>query len=383
MPVTTNTQFLPLDEYSVPAMPTQDSVRRWYSSALRFFSGGEDSGSTQSSLTKASQDLLDEAVHRPAYGSAIDDLNAEHLDWITSKDRGDNNVRLLVLPPCDTANIVQVWAEEHSLNVLPAPPRDAILLEDDFASIEPGGDEPLVIPRLEDFMVRHHQGLNLVRSLLTSANQSDRRFFIGCNAWAWEFLKASVFADKMLPQPQTFKPYEADRLKAWLGKIVEDDDHPKIKLKFYGSYNQDGDDDTPSTFYHQLAALSRGVPWVAWEMMRARLELEPQDAEQSEESHEESDGRVTLWVSPTIERAIPATLRSSGLLILHTLLIHGPMQLEELRIAIPAVTDFHVVYGLERLGFIKFTDSKVHCAAAMYSTVRNELSTAGFPMASL
>ena len=383
MPASSNAQFSPLEDYSVPAMPTQDSVRRWYSSALRFFEKGDNSVSTHPSFTKASPLLLDEVIHRPAYGSALKDLDTEYLDWMSSGERSDENVRLLVLPPCDSANLIHIWAEKHSLKVLQSPSREAILREDDFASIVPGGDEPLVIPRLEDFMVRHHQGLNLLRALLTQINQTERRFFIGCNAWVWEFLKATIFADKMLPPPQTFKPYDADRLKQWLGKMIEDDDRPKIKLKFYGSYNQDGDDETPSTFYHQLAALSRGVPWIAWAMMRARLELEPEDAEQSEESLKDSDGRVTFWVSPTIERSIPAALRSSGLLILHTLLIHGPMELEELQIAVPAVTDFHVVYGLERLGFVELSDSKIYCTAAMYSTVRKELSTAGFPLASL
>ncbi|MDB4766569.1 hypothetical protein OAG71_02655 [bacterium] len=384
MPASTKTQFLPLEEYSAPAMPTQDSVRRWYTSAIRFFDKGEEQVAARFSLTKASDALLDEAVSRPAFGAAVDDLDAEHLEWMSSKDRGNPNVRLLVLPPCDSENVIQVWAERHSFHVLQAPSREAILQQTDFASIDPGGDGPIIIPRLEDFMVRHHQGLNLLRSLLTEVNQSERQFFIGCNAWAWEFLKASIFADKMLPSPQSFKPYEADRLKQWLGTMIEDNDNKKINLKFYGAYNEDQDAETPSNFYHQLAALSRGVPWVAWAMMRARLELEPdEDAEPSNEPLEQSDGRTTLWVSPSVEHPIPAALRSSGLLILHALLIHGPMTLEELQIAAPAVTDFHVVYGLERLGFVKFTDSQIHCDAAMYFSVRGELSTAGFPLASL
>ena len=389
MPASTNTQFQSLEDYSAPAMPTQDSVRRWYSSAIRFFDKGEVQVSTRSSLTKATQSILDEAIARPAFGSAIDDLDAEHLDWINSKDQSDGNIRLLVLPPCDTENLLQVWAKKHSFNVLQAPSREAILQQADFASIDPGGNEPLVIPRLEDFMVRHHQGLNLLRSLLTKINQVERRFFIGCNAWAWEFLKAAIFADTMLPSPQTFKPYEADRLKQWLGTMIEDDDRKKIKLKFYGGYNEDQDDETPSNFYHQLAALSRGVPWIAWAIMRARLELEPEDTDQSAESQQskdspkQSDGRTTLWVSPSIDRTIPSALRSSGLLILHALLIHGPMTFNELQIAAPAVTDFQVVYGLERLGFVKITESKMHCAAAMYYSVRGELSTAGYPLASL
>ena len=383
MPASTETQFLPLEDYSIPAMPTQDSVLRWYTSAIRFFEKGEVQAPTRTSLTSASQSLLDEAVPRPTFGSAVDDLNAEHLDWMSGKDHGDTNVRLLVLPPCDSENLIQVWADKQDLNVLEAPSREAILQQTDFASIDPGGDEPLVIPRLEDFMVRHHQGLNLVRSMLTHINQSDRRFFIGCNAWAWEFLKASIFADKMVPSPQTFKPYEADRLKQWLGTMIEDDDNEGMKLKFYGSYNEDQDNETPSNFYHQLAALSRGVPWIAWAMMRARLELEPDDTQQSRESSDQSKGRTTLWVSPSIDRSIPAVLRSSGLLILHALLIHGPMTLDELQIAAPAVTDFHVVYGLERLGFVKFTESKMHCVAALYYSIRGELSTAGYPLASL
>ena len=383
MAASTKTKFLPLEDYSAPSMPTQDSVLRWYSSALRFFKKQEDDVVTRSSLTRAATNLLDEAIQRPAYGSAIDDLNTEYLGWMSGEDCGSDEVRLIVLPPCDCENVIQVWANDNSLNVLQAPSRGAILEQADYASIDPGGDDPLVIPRLEDFMVRHHQGLNLVRSLLTHINQSDRRFFIGCNAWAWEFLKASIFADKMLPSPQTFQPYTADRLKQWLGAMVEDDDSAEIKLKYYGSYNEDNDVETPFNFYHQLSALSRGVPWIAWAMMRDRLKLEPEDAEQIEDSLQDSDGRTTLWVSPLNDRTIPAALRSSGLLILHTLLIHGPLTLSELQIAVPAVTDFHVVHGLERLGFITSTDSKMHCDAALYSTVRDELSTAGFPLASV
>lgn len=383
MPETETSAFIPLKDYSAPAMPTQDSVRRWYSSFLRNLQSLQKDDKKQSSLKEASKDVIDDAVQRPAYGSTVDDLNAEYLDWFNADDKNSERVRLLVLPPCDCSNVIRVWAEKQSLNVLEAPSREAILQGFDEETIDSNRDAPIVIPRLEDFFVRHHNGLHLIRSMLANINRANQQILIGCNAWAWHFLQAAIFADKILPAPHTLKPYDANRLKHWLRSMVEDDSDSELKLKFYGRYNQDDDADTPSKFYFQLAALSRGAPWIAWAMLRARLELEPDDAELSHRQRQQAEDVTNLWISPTMERSIPHQLRSAGQLVLHSLLIHGPMTMDELQITLPSISDFNVVHGLQRLGLLEFDQQKFRCAAAMYHTIRSELSTAGFPMAEL
>lgn len=386
MPETEQSAFLRLEDYSAPSMPTQDSVRRWYSSFLRNFRSLQKDDNDQSSLKDASKEVVDDAVQRPAYGSVVDDLNAEYLAWVNADDGSVDRVRLLVLPPCDWSNVIRVWAEQQSLNVLQAPSREAILQGVDQGSTEPidgNDDTPIVIPRLEDFFVRHHRGLDFIRSMLATINQGNQRILIGCNAWAWHFLQASLFADKMLPTAQTLKPYNANRLQRWLRSMVEEDSDSELKLKFYGTYNQDDDADTPSKFYYQLAALSRGAPWIAWAMMRARLELEPDSAKLSQRQRRQNDDVTHLWISPTMERSIPHQLRSAGRLVLHSLLIHGPLTMDELKITVPSISDFNVVSGLQRLGLLEHDQQKFRCAAAMYHTIRSELSTAGFPMAEL
>lgn len=403
----TDELFLKLNQYDVPAMPTQDSVRRWYDSLVRFFkSDVQVEAEHKSSLEKASRPLLNQAVRRPAYAHAIEDLNDGQLPWMKEfidqkgtddlRSADDETIRLLIMPPCETSNVVKVWAEKNDLEVLPVPTREEIIGHAEGSTDAVGRllskDGPLVIARLEDFMLRHHKGLSLVREILKAANQSGRRILIGCNAWAWEYLIATVSADKLLPVPITFAPYHADRLEQWLYTMIEGEGGPELKLKFYGAYNKDRDSDSPSQLFYQLAALSRGTPWVAWAMIRARLELVPDDADKaktvgsdtaSNSAANDPTEATELWVAPAVERTISPKLRSDGLLILHSLLIHGELTMEQLQQTVPVVSDFNVVYGLLRSGFMERQQDRLRCAACHYPTVRKELNKSGFPIAEL
>lgn len=399
--------FLELSDYCVPAMPTQDSVRRWYDTLVRFFkSDVQVEAESKSSLQRASRPLLNRAVRRPAYSNAIQELNAVQLPWLNNPvgqdgcaDQfviDDQWIRMLVLPPCETSNVLNVWAEQNSIPVLHPPTREQIVGQGDRPTDVVGhvlnDDGPLVIARLEDFFVRHHNGLRFVRELLKAVNQTRRRILIGCNAWAWEFLTATVSADKLLPSPITFAPYHADRLQQWLYTMIEGEGGAELKLKFYGAYNKDGDSDSPSQLFYQLAALSRGTPWVAWSMIRARLELVPDDADrpkragktQPSDPQEDPPSEATeLWVAPATERTISPKLRPDGLLILHSLLIHGELTMEQLQQTVPVVSDFNVVYGLLRSGFVERQQGTLRCSACHYTTVRKELNKSGFPVAEL
>ena len=64
---------------------------------------------------------------------------------------------------------------------------------------------------------------SLVRALLDRLDRLKRPVVVGCNSWAWQYLVRAGQADAILPTPIIFKPFDAKRLKHWLGQIAEHD----------------------------------------------------------------------------------------------------------------------------------------------------------------
>ncbi len=73
---------------------------------------------------------------------------------------------------------------------------------------EPDG-APLVIPALERCFLRHHRGLGLLRKLVESRWSARRRLVIGCDVWAWKYLRQAVQIDALCLHPLTAAPLAA------------------------------------------------------------------------------------------------------------------------------------------------------------------------------
>jgi hypothetical protein len=104
--------------------------------------------------------------------------------------------------------LLHAWAKEHGVQAL-EPPAVAALL-DGTAGLWPELGNPgeilFVIPAFERCFLRHYRGIRLARQLVESVWSQRCHLVIGCDAWAWKYLCASVQIDALCPNVLTAAP---------------------------------------------------------------------------------------------------------------------------------------------------------------------------------
>lgn len=381
-------------------MPADDAVRSWAGRAWELLRRREAAGPLigEDKLRRAEEASPGGEAPAPACEPLLRDLDAELTGWLSGLGAGGTRVRVVVLPPGDRDCLLRAWAERRGLDVLPAPDRDALTDPDppapDLGTPEPGapepgaggsGDGPLVIPRLERWFLRRHDGLAAVRSLLRAVERTDRRALVGCNSWAWDFLCAAVRANLGLPAPRTFRAFDAARLAGWFAELAADAGGARFRSPRTG--REIPADGTVDDFHRTLAARSLGVSWVAWDLWRRSLRTEAPD--------ENGDGaapadpptprdRRTLWVAALEEFTLPTRAEPEALLALHALLIHGPLTDAELVGVAPDAGGPPTASALLAAGFVRRErGGELAVVPAAYPAIRTGLAAAGFSADSL
>ena len=270
--------------------------------------------------------------------------------------------------------------------MLPAPDRAALTDPDPPApdlDAAGSGEGPLVVPRLERWFLRRHDGLAAVRGLLAAVERTDRRVLVGCNGWAWDFLCAAVRANLGLPAPRTFRAFGAKRLAGWFAELAADAGGARFRSPKTGrDIPADG---TVDDFHRTLAARSRGIPWVAWDLWRRSLRTEAPDESDAAAATPPAPGeRRTLWVAALEEFTLPTRHEPEALLALHALLIHGPLTREELAAVAPDAGGPPTASALLAAGFVRREKcGELAVVPAAYPAIRAGLAAAGFPTDSL
>ncbi len=335
-------------------------------------------------LQKATLQILDDVVAPPACGPLLDELQAALDPWIADPSPFVT-AKLIILPPCDENDIVGTWAAEKCHKVLDAPSREALLTtKKDEALPDLSGEGLLVIPQLELWFLRHRNGLAAIRSLLAAIDATDRRCVIGCNSWAWEFLKKAVGVHMILSQPLTYEPFDGKRLHDWVLRLAVNDKSRKITFRLPQSGEDvlavDDEGTRDSDYFDTLAAQSRGIPWVAWHLWRRSLRSDGENGSEHDEDIERDADEQTLWVAALDEFTLPNSSNETPLLVLQALLLHGSLSVDELRSVLPVVGESPVVSALVSAGFVERKDAQISCRPAAYPAIRRELSEAGFSM---
>ncbi|WP_138933144.1 hypothetical protein [Roseovarius arcticus] len=374
--------FLPLGQYAWPSLPADDRVRlifeRLKSEIL--WSGKSDKPVVADDMLKdATVNRLDAIAAPPACGPLLDELGATLSAWLSSSGLADR-IQLIVLPPCDENKIIEAWAGRHDLECLIPPARKDLrpLSEPQLPDVD--GNGVLVIPRLEDWFIRHRNGLGTVRALMEALSASDRRFVVGCNSWAWAYLTVAINAQMQLPNGCTFQAFDSQRLFDWFSKLSADPASGISKFRKPDSgmdvFALDENGAPKSDFFQKLAAHSLGIPWVAWNLWRRSLRTNREDVDDKVAD----DDDETLWIAALDDFSLPAEHRQEALLVLQSLLVHGRLSAESLRLTVPFVGRSNVVQALIHGGFVKLEAELLTCVAAAYPAIRRELLDAGFSM---
>lgn len=382
--------FVPLSDFAPPPMPAEEVFRTYVARLMAAFRRKEAKPFiADDRLARTTVETLDEIVAPPACGPLLLEIEATVSRWRKDLEAGRRPSRLvLVLPPCDFNDVVETWARLQGAAILEPPERGHL------ASVVPKpipdlrGEGLVVIPRLERWFLRQRNGLRMVRDLLAAISASPRPVLIGCNSWAWAFLARSCGADALLPDPLIFRAFDADRLHAWFSELSGDETTKGFSFRLAES----GEDvlargeggDLSSDFLQRLAGRSRGIPWVAWHLWRRSLRT-PDDPSLAQEAGEaltggETASRETLFVAALDEYVLPGAHEQTALLVLHALLLHGGLTVDELRLVLPVVGETNVMPVLAQSGFVERRDGSFRVRPAAYPSVRAALGTAGYPM---
>lgn len=394
--------FRPLGKYNWPSTPVDHGFDRFKSAFMKRFTGsGEKSAIDRETLEPATDALKDMIAPPPANRPLMAELDATLSDWLATPET-DQPLRMIVLPPCDREDTLSAWATENGLELFSSD-RDPSELDE----LDNPDAPPIIIPRLEDRFLRTPQGLVAVRGLIDRLPYFKRRALIGCNSWAWQFLRKSCEIDLVLSDPLTFHAYNRVRLRNWLGSLAlgnlpEDRSETAVESlccravdngeDVFG--NGDGEDEM-SAYMTELARRSFGIPWVAWHLwrgsLRQRSETAPDakngDATDSDKGPDadkdkgkSESGPDTIWVDSLPSYSMPARSDQNALLVLHALLIHGGLSAANIERTVPLISYTNVLSSLLRAGLIDDTDGLFRCVPAAYPTIRDGLRNNGYPL---
>ncbi|MEF8816364.1 MAG: hypothetical protein V5A58_06220 [Salinibacter sp.] len=255
------------------------------------------------------------------------------LDEVVGPDPEATETPPLVYEPAyhDAPSIVEAWGTRQDAVVLEPPPRGRLGEEDGAAWVDAQREEgaPWVLPRLERWWLRTPDGLAFVRALLDAwAAGTLGRGVIGVDRHAWRYLRRAW--PGRAPRRVTLQPLSAGALARWFRALaqqggasegsVEERDDGRV-LPGAGRSSEPGpaateEEEPPSTFLQSLAAFSDGDPGVAWALWRHSLRA-PRPA---------TAGSATAEVPPWADLDRPERpddLDRPGLLLLHSLVLHG------------------------------------------------------------
>ena len=415
-----------LADYRSPGMPAEHVVRAVLRRIKKRFDTSDASPvRADNRLQSTTLEALDEVAGPPACGPLLGDFDAAVRAWLD--EPGGTFHCVVVLPPCDSSDVIGSWAQSRGHAVLCAPARDQGHVLSVIAGADKGAaagagagagggvsqaDAPiLVIPRLESWFLRRRNGLKAVRALLAELQQSERRCLIGCNSWAWAFLVRAAGAALVLPSPRTFAAFDANRLQAWFAELAANTGSDRVAFRLASSgvdvLETRDDGALLSNYLKELAARSNGIPWVAWHLWRNALRtgIDASEAQKTKgladagdqkdapanaqaEADEKSENGVhgnerTFWIKGVPDPSLPRDHDDNALLVLHALLIHGALGSAELLSVLPDATAAEVLPALLRAGFIERREGRLAVLPAAYPAVRRVLLADGFPMGDL
>lgn len=376
--------FRPLGKFEWPSTTVNRGVDLALSQLRKKFRRSDkDAGIDPKTLLPAPTELLDRVCEPPAHSPLIGELDATLSSWLEDEAASDK-VQTIILPPCDREDLLGQWAKINDLQTFGTDRKMAELdaLDDPKAT-------PLVIPKLERRFLRTRSGLHDVRQLLDRLSVMERRIIIGCNSWAWQFLRKSCEIDLIFAAPMTFQSFDKKRLRNWLGTLALDPADDANLCFRSASSGQDvfgnGEGETEvSVFMTELAKGSIGVPWVAWHLWKDSLHVaSPVDGDDdapAESSKAEADTRDTIWVTDIRPPSVPSRNDQNAFLVLHALLIHGGLTQDQIVQTVPLVTYTHVLASLIRSGLVDQVDGLYRCRPSAYPVIRDGLNNSGYPV---
>jgi hypothetical protein len=306
----------------------------------------------------------------------IDALN----ELVTTAPTTHNNseaITVLVGPPgSGVEETLLGWAEGEQDDILQQPEPEHLLQAYDVDIPDGDDSRPLVIPALHNCYLRHPAGLRALRKLLERLRgiRNTRRILLGCDSWAWAYLRRSAQVDAMLSRPFSLAPLTGKSLRDCLFELCGGEDPCPLEFRF-------ADDDSPvfcahakerdppkdeknghHALFDHLASISRGIPDVAIELWKSGLRTvqDTDDTLNDEAQRSDVDGSSTIiWVqefSASELPVVPADVSRLDAIVLHSLLVHAGLSENILHRLLPCFDEARVTRSLFALRDLTLVD---------------------------
>ena len=354
-------EYVALADRDRPEEPTSDKLRTGLASLWERFRpwSGQAPALGKDNLDAPPERVLDEVVPRPDFTAA-----AEALGVAVEERLRENTSLLVVFEPGDaTRAAFGLVAENRGWCRADPPTRDAIRTgaRDWAAALPQETAMPLVLPALERCYLRHHRGLEPVRRLFDRISRGEGPWIVGCDSWAWAYLRWALGAEALFPATLALRGFDGERLCHWLAQLARGTDWvfrdaesgaPLLRAGAESGAPADPEEEA-QTFFTTLAGRSQGVPGVARAIWRYALSVEVTDAAKKE-AEQESPAELgqTLWVAPWSKLSLPTVPAGSSqtdTFVLHTLLLHGGLEEDILEALVPPSGGERSLVALHRL----------------------------------
>ena len=253
----------------------------------------------------------------------------------------------------------------------------------------------MVIPALERFFLRHHQGFALVRELVHELWQQpgEYRCLVVCDSWAWAMLSHIAPTKLLMAEPLTLAPFRAELLERWIAETIQANFTYPLALRRTDTgkkavrLSDEGDSELSSDFLTYLSAYVRGNPAVAAHTWRRSLFIaaDEQGTEIDETAQTEAAGDrgQTVWVTAWDKVALPSlpgNVDVATLLTLHALLVHNGLDMATLsQVLATSITDLaRQLPNIAQAGLIWHSDGRWRVTPIGYPAIRARLSQEGF-----
>jgi hypothetical protein len=328
-------RFVALHDYDRPPEPAGEKVRRGLWSLWdRLVRPRGPAAQGEAERPGEPDDRYEEAVLRePDWQEAVPALDEALQDWLTSGGGNGALQAVLSAPLSGVGHIVSLWAAARNWRVIEPPGARQLLTGEGerLRELELHDETPWVVPALEEWYLRHGNGLDPMRQFLDLLASRRRLTLVGCDTWAWAYLSKTVQADLIFPAPLIPAAFNQERLSRWLPTLTRasGDCAANFRQGNNGKYilppstpDTEGPQPEAADFLGRLAAYSRGIPGVALAGWRHALRTGVIEGRETP-----GPTRVAvMWMKPWQKLELPGVPLGRGnrlAFILHTLLLHN------------------------------------------------------------
>jgi hypothetical protein len=363
-------ELITLGSFEWPRGETRQTLGHLIEKVKTGFSGVTGSNPiAEQDLNSVSQDALQSCASDMLGAHLGELLERSYLDWLTASD-APARCRAFIMPPTNQT-LLHDWATRHDFHIF-AP-------KDNVDDLPPNG--PVILPNLEQFLTRDHRRVRDMSDLLDHLASRGGNTLIGCNSWAWLYLKQFDNPHLLFEDVKTIPAFNADGLAAILQRALTKEGTAKTLTSIESGdaiLTRDSDGALKDPFLQNLAGRSLGHPCVALEMFFRRIaEIDTGDDDE-EDAKKDGDHADKIWAGLPKPRSLPSGSGQSPLFALHALLIHGPRPVSALNAQLPCRHANGTWAQLKRAGFIDIENGTARVTRHSYPDIRSELGAAGF-----